>query len=34
MHGEEVNCVKLASWASKELGLEAHAPNPGEKFTI
>jgi len=34
IHGEEVNCVKLASWASKELGLEAHAPKPGEKFTI
>jgi putative mRNA 3-end processing factor len=34
IHGEEVNCVKLANWASKELGLEAYAPKPGEKFTI
>jgi len=34
VHGEETNCVKLASWASKELGLEAHAPRPGEKFEV
>lgn len=34
VHGEETNCVKLASWASKELGLEAHAPRPGERFDI
>lgn len=34
VHGEETNCVKLAIWASKELGLEAHAPRPGEKFEV
>jgi putative mRNA 3-end processing factor len=34
IHGEEVNCVKLANWASKELGLEAYAPKPAEEFTI
>ena len=34
VHGEETNCVKLANWASKELGLEAHAQKPGEKFEV
>jgi putative mRNA 3-end processing factor len=34
IHGAETNCVKLASWASKELGLEAYAPKPGEEFKL
>ncbi|MBS7629268.1 MBL fold metallo-hydrolase, partial [Candidatus Bathyarchaeota archaeon] len=34
IHGAETNCVKLASWASKELGLEACAPRPGEEFEV
>lgn len=34
VHGAETNCVKLATWASKELGLEAHAPKAGEGFEI
>lgn len=34
VHGAEGNCVKLASWASKELGLNALAPNPGEVYEI
>jgi len=32
VHGAEGNCVKLASWANKELGLNAIAPNPGEIY--
>jgi len=32
VHGAEGNCVKLASWANKELGLNAAAPNPGEIY--
>lgn len=34
VHGAEANCIKLASWASKELGLESGAPKPGERFEI
>ncbi len=34
VHGAETNCVKLANWASKELGLESYAPKPGDKFEI
>ncbi|MEM3004623.1 MAG: MBL fold metallo-hydrolase [Candidatus Bathyarchaeia archaeon] len=34
VHGEEANCVRLANWASKELGLEAYAPKPGERFEV
>lgn len=30
VHGAEGNCGQLASWASKELGLEAMAPKAGE----
>jgi putative mRNA 3-end processing factor len=34
VHGAEGNCLKLALWASKELGLNALAPNPGEAYEI
>ncbi len=34
VHGAETNCIRLASWASKELGLESYAPKPGESFEI
>lgn len=30
VHGAEGNCGQLASWASKELGLQATAPKAGE----
>jgi len=34
VHGAEGNCERLASWASGELGLEAHAPRPGDIHKI
>jgi putative mRNA 3-end processing factor len=34
VHGAEANCIRLASWASKELGLEACAPKAGERFEV
>ncbi|MBS7658818.1 MAG: MBL fold metallo-hydrolase [Candidatus Bathyarchaeia archaeon] len=34
IHGAEGNCTKLALWASKELGLNAIAPNPGEVYEV
>ncbi|MBS7656057.1 MBL fold metallo-hydrolase [Candidatus Bathyarchaeota archaeon] len=34
VHGAEGNCTKLASWANKELGLNAMAPNPGEIYEV
>ncbi|MEM3553303.1 MAG: MBL fold metallo-hydrolase, partial [Candidatus Bathyarchaeia archaeon] len=34
VHGAEGNCGKLASWADKELGLNAIAPNPGEIYEL
>ncbi len=32
VHGEEVNCERLANWSKSELGLEAVAPRTGESF--
>jgi putative mRNA 3-end processing factor len=34
VHGEESNCKTLAEWASKELGLQATTPMPGEAFDV
>jgi putative mRNA 3-end processing factor len=34
VHGAEGNCAKLAEWASKEQGLKAEAPKPGEIYEI
>ena len=34
MHGAEKNCTKLASWASREMGLEAVSPKTGETYDI
>lgn len=34
VHGTEENCEHLAEWAQKELGLDAKAPRPGEKYLI
>ncbi|MEM3506247.1 MAG: MBL fold metallo-hydrolase [Candidatus Bathyarchaeia archaeon] len=34
VHGNEDNCIWLASWCSKELGLEAKAPVAGDSFEI
>lgn len=34
VHGEESNCKTLAEWASKELGLQATSPMPGEAFDV
>ncbi len=34
MHGAEKNCTKLASWASREMGLEAISPKTGETYEI
>ena len=34
VHGAEKNCTKLASWASREMGLEAVSPKPGETYEI
>ncbi|MEM2082406.1 MAG: MBL fold metallo-hydrolase [Candidatus Bathyarchaeia archaeon] len=34
VHGAEGNCERLAGWASEELGLEAHAPRPGDIYKL
>ncbi|MGA2972896.1 MAG: MBL fold metallo-hydrolase [Candidatus Bathyarchaeia archaeon] len=34
VHGEEANCKHLAEWASRELGLQAFTPRPGETYDI
>lgn len=34
IHGNEENCRGLAAWGSKEVGLEATAPSPGDTSTI
>ncbi len=34
VHGDPVNCTDLSEWASKELGLQATAPSPGETYAI
>ncbi|MBS7625159.1 MAG: MBL fold metallo-hydrolase [Candidatus Bathyarchaeia archaeon] len=34
IHGAEGNCQKFAKWIEEEVGLEANAPDPGEKFII
>jgi putative mRNA 3-end processing factor len=34
VHGAEGNCERLAKWASSELGLEAVAPQAGDKFQV
>ncbi|MEM2896808.1 MAG: MBL fold metallo-hydrolase [Candidatus Bathyarchaeia archaeon] len=34
VHGNEENCVKLADRCSKELGLEASAPMPGDAYEL
>jgi len=34
IHGNEENCIGLANWCSKELGLEAKAPMPGDVYEI
>ncbi|MCX8171568.1 MAG: MBL fold metallo-hydrolase, partial [Candidatus Bathyarchaeota archaeon] len=34
IHGANGNCQKFARWIKEEAGLEAKAPNPGEKFVI
>ncbi len=34
VHGEEVNCERLANWSKSELGLEAVAPRTGESFEV
>ncbi|WP_455276893.1 MBL fold metallo-hydrolase [[Eubacterium] cellulosolvens] len=34
MHGEEKNCIGLASWTSKKLKLQAKAPSPNEVYEI
>jgi putative mRNA 3-end processing factor len=34
VHGEEVNCERLANWSKSELGLEAVAPKTGETFEV
>jgi putative mRNA 3-end processing factor len=34
VHGEESNCKALAEWASRELGLQATTPMPGEAFDV
>ena len=34
MHGAEKNCTKLASWASRDMGLEAISPKTGETYEI
>lgn len=34
VHGEEGNCKHLAEWASRELGLQAFTPRPGETYDL
>jgi putative mRNA 3-end processing factor len=34
IHGDEGNCKHLAEYASKELGLEATTPRPGETYDL
>jgi len=34
VHGAEGNCSRLASWASKEVGLDAEAPRTGQTVEI
>jgi putative mRNA 3-end processing factor len=34
VHGEEANCKHLAEWASRELGLQAFTPRPGETYDL
>ena len=34
VHGEETNCKSLAEWSTKELGLTASTPKPGETFDL
>jgi len=34
IHGEEANCTGLADWATRELGLKATTPKPGEAFDV
>jgi putative mRNA 3-end processing factor len=34
VHGNEENCIRLANWCSKELGLEATAPMPGDSYEV
>jgi len=34
VHGAEGNCDRLASWVSKELGMEARAPKAGEVHEV
>ncbi len=34
VHGELESCMGLANWASKELGMEAYAPKPGDSYDI
>jgi len=34
VHGEEENCEMFAEWIKTEVGLEAVAPKPGDRFTV
>jgi putative mRNA 3-end processing factor len=34
VHGADGNCERLAGWASERLGLEAHAPRPGDVYEL
>jgi putative mRNA 3-end processing factor len=34
IHGEEQNCMTLASWASKHLGLQSYVPKAGESYEL
>lgn len=34
VHGEKANCRALSSFAEKELGLEAYAPDAGDEFDV
>jgi putative mRNA 3-end processing factor len=34
IHGDEDNCMHLADWATRELGLQATTPRPGDTFDL